>query len=306
MNISRFLKYLVCPYCHGALTLKSRSLLICRSCQGDFKVVGDVPVLMKQKRLNPQEKSQQDWFESHYRHSRFSVESYSLEKWRESMLERIFNSGFKNRVKTYLDVGCGATGYTVIEAAKRNNWLSFGIDISLEAMLKAKALAQKNKVSDKTGFLVCSAEHLPFRNGVFDYVSAISLLEHVENDGKVIKAVARVMREQGFFYLCVPNTYWRMWPFLWPIYKYLDYKIGHRRHYSIENLTRKTLPLFKLKKVFYNAHLMKLVQLILEKLRLISNKQWWEIERKDINNNWKGLQLNAFYQKISYGKDITV
>ena len=102
------------------------------------------------------------------------------------MLKRIFNHPFKKNIKTYLDIGCSATGYTTIEAAKRNNWLSFGIDISLEAVLKAKALSKKEKVDNKTIFIVCSAEHLPFKNNLFDYISAVSILEHLSNDKKLI------------------------------------------------------------------------------------------------------------------------
>lgn len=306
MKINKFLKYLVCPYCQRALFLKDKNFLICKFCRADYKIVKGIPILMKQEHLNSQEKNQQAWFEKHYGGAKFSKEKYFLEKWRESMLQRIFNVSFKNNVKTYLDIGCGATGYTVIEAARRNNWISFGVDISLEAMLKAKTLAQKNKVSNKTVFIVCSAEQSPFKSNFFDYVSAVSLLEHIENDEKVINAVARIVRKWGFLYFCIPNTYRRMWPFLWPIYKYIDHKIGHKRHYSIEDLTGKMSPMFKLRKVFYNAHIMKLLQLFLEKLCLINDKQWWEIEERDINNDCKGLQLNAFYQKISYGKNITV
>lgn len=306
MKIKSFIRYLVCPYCRGDLKVKNETSLVCSFCRENFRVVGGIPILLKKEYLNLQEKSQQDWFEVHYAHSKFSKEKYSLEKWRESMVKRIFTVSFKSKVKTYLDIGCGATGYTVIEAAKRNKWLSFGVDISLEAMLKAKALAKINKVFDKTGFLVCSAEHLPFKDGVIDYVSAISLLEHIENDTKVIKAMAQIIREQGYLYICVPNTYRRMWPFLWPIYLYLDYKIGHKRHYSVESLSGKTQPLFILMKVFYNAHLIKLWQLVFEKFHLMSDQKWWEIENKDINGGDRGLQLNALFQKNSHGKDIAI
>ncbi|MDO8515111.1 MAG: class I SAM-dependent methyltransferase [bacterium] len=250
---------------------------------------------MKSDRFNEQENKQQIWFNNHY--SKFSDEKYSLENWRLSMLDRIFSFVPKNKIKYYLDIGCGATGYTVIEAAKRNNWLSFGVDISLEAMLKAKALAQKNKVSDKTGFLVCSAEHLPFKKNVFDYVSAISLLEHLEEDKKTADGIVNKIKKGGYLYICVPNTYVRMWPFLWPIYKYLDYKIGHKRHYSIKSLTKIIPKIMVIKKILYNGHLIKLFQLLLDKLGIIDDRRWWTMEAKDIDANSSGIQLNVIYQK---------
>lgn len=297
MKLEKILGYLQCPYCKNKkLFLKTKEKLLCEECQCNFDVVGEVPVLMKSNYLGTQEKNQAEWFENHY--SQFSSENYVLENWRLSMLERVFENDFSKNVKTYLDIGCGATGYMVIEAAKRNNWLSFGIDISLEAMLRAKNLAKKQKVEDKTAFVVCSAENLPFKPGVFDYVSAISLLEHLEKDTEAIKNISRIIRRKGYLYICVPNTYKRMWPFLWPIYFYIDKWIGHKRHYAIESLTVKaSKDGFALKDSFYNAHLKKLAQILMWRMHLIDEKLWWKIERSDVNNDSKGIQLNAIFKK---------
>lgn len=290
------LNYLACPYCRGQeLSLKAKKI-ICRQCQKTFNVVEGIPILMKSSYLGEQEEGQREWFDDHY--SRFSSRKYQLENWRLSMLKRIFETDFQKKIKTYLDIGCGATGYTVIEAAKRFSWLSFGIDISLEAMLRARNLACQQGVEEKTGFLVCSAENLPFQPNLFDYVSVLGVLEHLENDRQVIKSVADITKGGGHFCLCVPNTYKRIWPFLWPIYFYLDKKIGHQRHYSIEGLSEKMKKEgFKLEKAFYNGHLIKLFQFILEKMRLINDENWWRLEEKDINQNSIALQLNAIYQK---------
>ena len=297
MNLNKILPFLECPYCSNQkLLLRAKKELICEKCKKTFKVINDIPILMNKECLGEQEKNQIEWFEKHY--SQFPIKKYKLDNWRLSMLNRIFENDFSKNIKTYLDIGCGATGYTAIEAAKRNNWLSFGVDISLEAMTRAKALAKKEGVEEKTAFIVCSAEHLPFKENTFDYVSAISLLEHIENDNIVLKKISQILKDFGYIYICVPNTYKRMWPFLWPIYKYLDYKIGHKRHYSIEGLTNKMPDTLKLTKVFYNAHLIKLLQIILEKFHLIDDKQWWVMEKKDINTNFMGIQLNAIYQKI--------
>lgn len=295
MQLTKLLTFLQCPYCGSPLILKGTKTIKCPDCKIDYPVIDGIPILMKSDRLNLQENKQQVWFDGHY--AKFSDKKYLLENWRLSMLDRIFSFVPKNKIKCYLDIGCGATGYTVIEAAKRNNWLSFGIDISLEAMLKAKALAQKNKVSDQTGFLVCSAEHLPFRNNVFDYISAVSLLEHLEEDKKTAHRIVNKIKKGGYLYICVPNTYARMWPFLWPIYKYLDYKIGHKRHYSVEGLTKIVPKEMNIKKALYNGHLIKLLQLFLDKLGIINNRQWWIMETKDIDANSFGIQLNAIYQK---------
>jgi len=295
MKLIKLLAFLQCPYCGGTLRQNALSGLMCNSCATGYPIVSGVPILMQSDRFNLQEAKQKLWFDDHY--GKFSDKKYQLENWRLSMLDRLFTSVSGNKIHSYLDIGCGATGYTVIEGVKRMGWLSIGADISVQAMIKAKTLAEKEGVADQTGFVVCSAEHLPFKNASFDYISAVSLLEHLDKDQEAVNSIVTKITVGGYFYICVPNTYRRMWPFLWPVYKYLDYRIGHKRHYSIESLTAIMPKKMVIKKVLYNAHLIKLLQYGYEKLGLINDQKWWSIEKNDINSNPYGIQLNAVYQK---------
>lgn len=296
MNSKNILSLIVCPYCENHDLILKNERIFCRKCKTVYEIIQGVPVLLKQTKLNKQEYSQKKWFENHY--SKFSKSLYKLENWRLSMLKRIFASVSTKNIRTYLDIGCGATGYTVIEAARQNNWTAIGVDISLEAMIRAKMLADQQKQGNKTAFIVCSAEHLPFKKELFDYVSAISLLEHLENDEQVIRNVQKIIKTNGYLYVCVPNTYKKMWFFLRPVYFFIDKNIGHLRHYAVEDLNQ-LMKGFKNIKCLYNAHLLKLVQLLLDKCKLIDDKNWWKIENNDLNQNPSGIQLNAFYQKKS-------
>jgi ubiquinone/menaquinone biosynthesis C-methylase UbiE len=296
MTINKILDFLACPYCHSPKLILDRKKIFCGQCRLSFEVISGVPILIKENNLSNQEREQKKWYESYY--SCFSNQEYRLEKWRLSMLKRIFNAVNKMKVRTYLDIGCGSTGYTVIEAAKRNHWLSLGIDISLEAMLKAKFLARKQKVDDRTAFLVASAENLPFKNNCFNYVSAISVLEHLNNDLKAIKEASRILKKGGWFYLCLPNSYRQIYPFFWPLNFYVDKKIGHQRHYALRDLEKNLQKTgFRLENFFYNAHLLKFGQVILDRLHLINNKNWCSIEKKDLNQDSRGLHLNALFEK---------
>ena len=296
MQVSEILKFVQCPECGYVPLVYKEGKINCGNCKSSFEVIENVPIFLKQEKLNKQEITQKKWFEKHY--SAFPDNEYKLEKWRESMLNRIFDSSFKNKIKTYLDIGCGATGYTVIESAKRNGWTSFGIDISIEAMVKAKRNAVRERVDENTAFLVCSSENIPLQDKKFDYISMVSILEHLENDQKAVQEASRLLNSPGFLFACVPNAYLRIWPFLWPFYFYQDFKIGHKRHYSIEDLDGLfNTDFFSRYKFFYNGHLIKLFQLILDKFNVINDKKWWEIEKKDINKNSSGLQLNAVYYK---------
>lgn len=297
MKIEKLIEYLQCPYCKNQNLIIQNNNIACIPCNIKYDIVDDIPVLIDKNKLNNQEKDQTIWFNKHY--SKFSQDKYNLENWRKSMLKRILEQDYKKSIHTYLDIGCGATGYTVIEGAKRNNWTSFGSDISIEAMVRANNLAKKIGVFDKTAFVVSAAENSPFKKGVFDYISAVSTLEHLEYDEKAMEDILYSLKSGGYVYICVPNTYSRMWPFLWPIYRYFDLKIGHKRHYSIEKLDNCFINKFNCRrdKVFYNGHLIKFYQIALERLKLIDENKWWELEKKDISNNNMGVQLNVIYQK---------
>ncbi len=297
MDIDKIIKFLKCPYCINTGLIIEDAKLLCSACSNLFDIVEGIPILLKKDTLSRHNSGQLVFFDKHY--AEFCAEQYLPEKWRLSMLNRIFGIAFKERINTYLDIGCGATGYTVVEAAKKYGCLSFGADISLEAALKAKGIAKREGLDSTTGFLVCSAENLPFKPNTIDYISAVSLFEHLQDDEAAIRCIYSTLRDNGYLYLCVPNSYKKIPLFLWPIYFYLDYKIGHKRHYSIEGLNHKIKEgySFALESAFYNGHLIKLWQIILDKMHLVSEDKWWNIERRDINHNPFGLQLNAIYRK---------
>lgn len=298
MEINRVIGFLKCPYCNAEGLREEANKIHCRGCLNVFDIIEGVPILMKKENLGSQESKQLDWFDKHY--SAFSKDTYKLENWRLSMLNRVLENSFKEKVNTYLDIGCGATGYTVIESARRNKWISFGMDISVEAAVRANYLAKKQGVGESTAFIVGSAETPPFKAGSLDYISAVSLLEHLEQDTKAMESFHKLLNNDGHLYICVPNTYKRIWPFLWPVFWYFDRKIGHKRHYSIEALACKMKKgnRFDIEDFFYNGHLNKFCQIFFDKLRIIDEKKWWEMENNDINKISSGVQLNAIFRKI--------
>lgn len=53
--------------------------------------------------------------------------------------------------------------------------------------------------------VVGSAEHLPLREGVFDYVVASEVLERLDNAESAIDEICRVMHSTGEFLVTVPK-----------------------------------------------------------------------------------------------------
>jgi 2-polyprenyl-6-hydroxyphenyl methylase / 3-demethylubiquinone-9 3-methyltransferase len=93
-----------------------------------------------------------------------------------------------------LDVGCGA-GFLTNPLAKRGFNVT-GIDISNDSLLVAKEFDQTKKVN----YLYGSAYELPFKNASFDAVSALDVIEHVENPAKLISEASRVLKPNGLFF----------------------------------------------------------------------------------------------------------
>lgn len=108
----------------------------------------------------------------------------------------------KTRVKL-LDVGCGKGGIAI--ACSLRGGEAFGIDPNKDELKIAMARAHTIGV-DNVRFVCAVGENLPFKNGYFDLVLASSVLEHVKNPEAVIKEMIRVMNDEGFICVTVPNS----------------------------------------------------------------------------------------------------
>lgn len=306
LNINNFIDNFVCPVCRRDLFCGKNKLLCSNSaCGEEFEVIEDVPILIPCSVANKNRKQldhQTQWFDSHYE----SFKEYKLENWRKSMLMRIFSSlnmeeNNEGSGDIYLDIGVGGSGYTVIEAAKKG-YNCMGIDLSLQGILAAKKFAKAQGVEANIIFAVCSAEYLPFKNQVISRISALSVIEHLYNDRRAITEISRVSAAGAKVFITVPNTYLRIWFFLWPFYYFMDKNIGHLRHYSEEKLKEMFSDnRLAYRGIFYNGHLVKFWQLFLEKIGNINDEKWWGLENKDLSlrENKRGVQLNALFEKIS-------
>jgi ubiquinone/menaquinone biosynthesis C-methylase UbiE len=213
-----------------------------------------------------------------------------LENWRIGYIKRIFEFLNIKRGDTFLDVGVGFTGYTVIEAARRRV-RSVGVDISLQAMKNARKNAKMtlDSTSDLTDFCVCSATHLPFRDKVFSRVASIAVLEHVPNDKLAIHETSRVTRIGGKIFISVPNTYHRILP-IFILHQIMgDKKAGHLRRYKAETLASEFgKNSFLLLDVTYHSHLIKVIQYLLHILlpcvREKESRIWWKLEELDLKS----------------------
>ena len=115
--------------------------------------------------------------------------------------------------KNFLEVGCGM-GYFSNLATKAGAKVT-GVDVGPKLIAICKS---KNK---KAKFMVASASSLPFKDSSFDILLSTEVIEHVENQNKAIKEMARVLKRNGILVITTPNKLFK------PLFDFLS-KIGIR------------------------------------------------------------------------------
>ena len=113
---------------------------------------------------------------------RSDVERFSLDFWE-------FDQHPHERV---LDIGCG-TGFLVRNYARGKSKI-IGMDLSQKsARLTYKSL----KIYNLPGtILIADAEHLPFKDNSFDFISSSGVLHHTPDTSKTFQELYRVLKNQ--------------------------------------------------------------------------------------------------------------
>lgn len=271
----------------------------CLSCGATYPVVQGVPILLLG--TTSQHSHQQRYFDSEF--ARY--DSYEIENWRRSFLDRIFAAlDIPRGEGPYLDVGVGGSGATVIEAA-RSGMESVGCDLSVEGVLRARRHAAGEGVDERASFVVCAAERLPFPDAAFARASAVALLEHVEDHSRALAELWRVLRPGALAWVTVPHAYRYMPPPVWPVYWLHDRRIGHKRHYSERSLVAAFAETgFEHVETQFTGHPVKLLQLAVSLARPSfarpTSAWWWRLEELDRRASSRPLgavQISAVFRK---------
>ncbi len=133
-----------------------------------------------------------------------------------------FRNPHYNKTKM-LDFGCG-TGTLQNEFAKKiTSDQTFGIDTSSDAIKFTKMRGVKN------AFLF-NGKIIPFKDNSFDLITAIDVIEHVQDDLKAIKEIHRVLKTGGIGIFLVP-AHQNLW-------STRDIRLEHFRRYKKKQLAK--------------------------------------------------------------------
>jgi SAM-dependent methyltransferase len=136
-----------------------------------------------------------------------------------SFVEEICRSMKESRPRI-LDVGCG-TGANL--ELLREFGEAEGVDVSHDALAFCRARGLEDV---RHG----AAEKLPYEDGAFDLVTALDVVEHLDDDVAGLREMRRVLRPGGRALLFVPA-----FMFLWGVQ---DDVSNHRRRYTLDGLRR--------------------------------------------------------------------
>ena len=110
--------------------------------------------------------------------------------------------------KKILDVGCGPNCSF--------KWAVGAFGIGLDHLMREYNLEFRLTEHEDFTRIAAKMEHMPFRDSVFDIVSSINSLDHVDDTDASIKEITRVLKKDGLFLLiteingtinkCEPNS----------------------------------------------------------------------------------------------------
>ena len=136
-----------------------------------------------------------------------------------------------------LDCGCGYPPLDILIHSKNAEYL-VGLDMSKEKITKNKRF-----ISVKIDFVLADITLLPFRNSLFSKVLCYSTIDHVEDEGKAVEEMSRVLARKGSLVLTFPNILFRPYSLLGKIMQRLGVWIfvyeKYFHPYRIEEMLRK-------------------------------------------------------------------
>ncbi len=188
----------------------------------------------------------------------------------------------KSKDNTILDVGCGMG--LMLDALSEYGCV-YGLDMEQEAVDYCnECLAEKGlEPNVKIGSL---PDNVPYEDGTFDYIFALDIIEHIENDVLAIKKLRMLLKPGKRLILTVPA--------LMSLWSYNDVLNQHYRRYDKEELLTKIeqAGFHVLKCSYYNSYLYPFAWIV----RRVKNALG--LKTTDVKKTPKDDMMNRLLKKI--------
>ncbi|MFX1390891.1 MAG: class I SAM-dependent methyltransferase [Promethearchaeota archaeon] len=110
-----------------------------------------------------------------------------------------------------------------------NSILSFLEQINHKSYFDIASLPLKQYINNIKWHPLCGdLRNLPYRDSSFDFVSALDVLEHIEDDKLAISEISRILKKNGIVIITVPHSM--------RFYTKQDKLIGHYRRYELKQI----------------------------------------------------------------------
>lgn len=110
-----------------------------------------------------------------------------------------------------------------------NSFLTFLDDIENKSFYDIASLPLNQYTNEKGWFPLCGdLTRLPYRNNTIDFISALDVLEHINEDHLAVSEMSRILKKDGIVVITVPH---RM-----KYYTHQDRLIGHCRRYEVDDI----------------------------------------------------------------------
>jgi SAM-dependent methyltransferase len=219
----------VCPKCRGTLG-KEASSFSCQSCRRSFPIVHGIPDFRLRRahslwysstddsslqalaelfpkacyeELESELFASLDPFPDPFRTAyRQAAEQRGEEHWEEAV--RLAETESIRR-SSALEIGCGAGG-ALVTLAKRFD-KTYGVDVSLEHLLLSRKRLEERGLGERAMVVAASADALPFRSDLFNFATAMNVIEHVDDQLAALSEIHRVLMEGDTFFFDSPNRF---------------------------------------------------------------------------------------------------
>lgn len=132
------------------------------------------------------------------------------------------NTGVPRHGGRILELGCGIS--PMLDPSESVLYT----DISWNALSHVKT---RRKRGESASFVVCEGTCIPFLDSTLDGIVCSEVLEHIEEDSRVLDEITRILKPQGNFVLTCPVR-----P---ELYGCDDELVGHYRRYDLPQLEKR-------------------------------------------------------------------